>query len=77
MPLLGVFNPMQRPEVDLAPLHDERYTFYGFPRLRWHGEKEQLDLLRFTEVGSGSILLRQYLGRLLGGLYQMRRMLIR
>ena len=77
MPLLGMFNPLQRPDIDLAPLHDGRYTFYAFPRVLWQGEKEKLDLRRFTEVGSSSILLRQYIGRLLNGLHQIRNILIR
>ena len=77
MPLLGMFNPLQRSDVDLAPLQDDRYTFYSFPRVRWRGEKENLELLKFTEVGPGSILMRKFLGRFFNGADRARRVLAR
>ena len=76
MPLLGMFNPTQRPDIDLVPLHDERYTFYGFPRVRWQGEREQLGALKFSNMGRGAILRRQYLGRFLAEVNRIRRRLM-
>ena len=77
MPLLGMFNPIQRPDVDLVPLQDNRYTFYSFPRVRWDGEKEKLELIKFTEVGPGSILVRRFLGRFFSEADRVRRVLVR
>jgi hypothetical protein len=32
-PVRGIFNPLQRPDIDLLPLTDVRYTFYDFPTM--------------------------------------------
>lgn len=77
MPLLGMFNPMQRPDVNLAPRHDKRYTFYGFPTVYWQGEKGKLDSLSFAKAAAGSILFRQYVGQLIAGTPGLRRILMR
>ena len=46
MPLLGLLNPRQRPDIDLAPTRDERYRFYEFPVARWAATPQQVhDLL--------------------------------
>lgn len=45
MPVSGIFNPAQRPDIDLLPIGDHRYQFYGFPREAWTGSREQLDNL--------------------------------
>lgn len=31
LPVFGLFNPEQYPDVDLLPLGDDRYSFYQFP----------------------------------------------
>lgn len=35
MPVLGIFNPQQRIDINLVPRNDPRYSFYRFPVLRW------------------------------------------
>ena len=37
MPLSGMFNPAQRPEINLLPVGDHRYRFYAFPVRHWKG----------------------------------------
>jgi hypothetical protein len=41
MPLKGLFNPLQRPDVDLLPVGDARYHFHGFPVERWESSEAQ------------------------------------
>lgn len=41
MPLKGLFNPLQRPDVDLLPLGDPRYRLHHFPVERWTASEEQ------------------------------------
>jgi len=43
VPVLGLLNPAQRPDVDLLPLDDPRYRFYRFPVRRWNGQQEDVD----------------------------------
>lgn len=45
MPVSGIFNPAQRPDIDLLPLSDERYRFYGFPEVAWTAQEGQYDAL--------------------------------
>lgn len=45
MPISGIFNPEQRPDIDLIPIGDERYTFYSFPVEKWKASPEQLSSL--------------------------------
>ena len=41
LPVLGLFNPAQRPEIDLLPLGEARYEFRAFPVMRYFATKEQ------------------------------------
>lgn len=45
LPLSGIFNPAQRPDIDLLPLQDDRYHFFDFPHESWTALPEQLDAL--------------------------------
>lgn len=41
VPVSGIFNPAQRPDIDLLPLRDERYRFFEFPHEPWEARPEQ------------------------------------
>jgi len=41
-PIIGMYNPNDRPDIDLLPVQDQRYTFYSFPRERWEGRQDQI-----------------------------------
>jgi hypothetical protein len=41
VPVSGILNPLQRPDIDLLPVEDPRYRFYRFPVRRWKGTQEQ------------------------------------
>jgi hypothetical protein len=41
LPVLGMFNPAQRPDIDLLPQGDPRYRFYRFEVRRWRGSDVQ------------------------------------
>ena len=43
MPLLGMFNPSQRPDISLAPAQDTRYKFSHFPVREWVGSNAQIE----------------------------------
>lgn len=45
MPVLGHFNPIQRPEISMLPVDDHRYRFYDFPVRNWDGSDGQFDAL--------------------------------
>lgn len=45
MPLLGLFNPRQRPDIAIAPSRDARYRFSHFPVRHWVGSAEQIEEL--------------------------------
>jgi hypothetical protein len=46
MPISGLYNPKQRPDIDLLPAYDERYIFYEFPVERWQAsERQRIDLV--------------------------------
>lgn len=45
MPVFGMFNPAQREDIDLLPLDDPRYRFYGFPVRHWNGTPAQFEAL--------------------------------
>lgn len=51
MPLKGLFNPLQRPDVDLLPVGDHRYRFHAFPVERWTSSDEQRQRLLGAESG--------------------------
>jgi len=42
VPVLGLLNPTQRPDIDLLPMHDARYRFYHFPVRHWNGQPEDV-----------------------------------
>lgn len=42
LPVAGIYNPLDRPDVDLLPVHDRRYEFYLFQREHWTCSAEQL-----------------------------------
>jgi hypothetical protein len=42
LPLAGIFNPLQRRDVDLIPLGDERFRYWQFPVLKWAGAEDQV-----------------------------------
>lgn len=45
LPVVGMFNPHQRPDIDLLPLNDSRYHFYRFPVRHWTGSPDQFEAL--------------------------------
>lgn len=49
MPLKGLFNPLQRPDVDLVPFGDRRYCFHAFPVERWTASEAQRQGLLSSE----------------------------
>lgn len=42
LPLAGFLNPLQRADIDLAPIGDSRYKFWSFPTMVWEGSAEQV-----------------------------------
>jgi hypothetical protein len=60
LPVFGIFNPAQRPDIQLLPTKDSRYHFYNFPLREWDGNAQQAsDLLnedmQFIELTSSDI----------------------
>lgn len=45
LPVAGLFNPAQRPEVNLLPVDDPRYVFHAFPVRRWRGSAQDFAAL--------------------------------
>ena len=45
MPLVGIFNPAQRPDIDLLPVDDPRYRFYEFEVRHWTASERQIGAL--------------------------------
>lgn len=45
LPVSGIFNPDQREDIDLLPVHDPRYRFYEFPIRQWAGSPAQFEAL--------------------------------
>jgi len=43
VPVLGLLNRRQRPDINLLPLADGRYSFYEFPVRRWHASTEDVE----------------------------------
>jgi len=46
VPVLGFYNPAQRPDVNLLPVEDERYRFYRFPVREWNATAGDIAWLR-------------------------------
>ena len=45
LPVSGIFNPDQREDIELLPVHDPRYRFYEFPIRQWAGSPAQFEAL--------------------------------
>lgn len=45
VPLCGILNPQQRPDIDLLPENDERYRFYDCIPHRWTASAEDIEYL--------------------------------
>lgn len=45
VPLSGLLNPQQRPNIDLLPENDERYRFYECTPRRWTASAEDIEHL--------------------------------
>ena len=45
LPLIGMLNPRQRPDIALAPANDPRYRFHLFPEREWVGNDAQINAL--------------------------------
>jgi glycosyltransferase involved in cell wall biosynthesis len=41
LPLAGFLNPIQRPDIQLVPISDERYIYHRFPVFAYTGSDEQ------------------------------------
>lgn len=48
MPLLGFFNPEQRPDIDLCPTCDTRFHFYRLGLRQWTASAQQVAALSDT-----------------------------
>lgn len=46
MPLAGFLNPKQRPDVNLVPMMDERYSFHAFPSEQYTASTIQTAILK-------------------------------
>ena len=42
LPLLGILNPVQRPDIWMLPTQDARYHFHRFPIRRWAATSAQI-----------------------------------
>jgi hypothetical protein len=47
LPLAGILNPAQRPEINLLPVGDRRYRYYSFPVRYWTAS--EADIARLSE----------------------------
>lgn len=45
LPLCGILNPLQRPDINLLPLDDGRYRFHHFPIRHWKADSQQFSAL--------------------------------
>ena len=46
-PILGMFNPLQRPDSWFLPLDEPRYKFYDFPIRYWRATRDQKESVLF------------------------------
>jgi len=42
-PVAGIFDPRNRPDVDMLPIGDARFQFYLFPPKVWKGSDDEVD----------------------------------
>lgn len=65
MPVVGILNPDQRPEINLLPVDDPRYRFYSFDVRHWKASPDQIQALSqpgyWPELGAQA--LRERLSR--------------
>lgn len=45
VPVSGLLNPAQRPDINLLPIDDVRYRFYGFDLRRWTASEQDYEYL--------------------------------
>jgi hypothetical protein len=45
LPVLGMLNPRQRPDVNFLPIDDDRYSFYEFPVRKWSASAADFEWL--------------------------------
>lgn len=45
LPVAGMLNPLQRPDIDLLPLDDMRYKFYRFDQFKWNATPSDIETL--------------------------------
>ena len=45
VPVAGMLNPLQRPDIDLLPINDHRYLFYHFEPFDWKAPPEHIQKL--------------------------------
>ncbi|WP_296014690.1 hypothetical protein [uncultured Agrobacterium sp.] len=45
LPVAGMLNPAQRPDIDLLPLDDPRYKFYRFDQFKWNATPSDIETL--------------------------------
>ncbi|WP_312807818.1 hypothetical protein [Agrobacterium cavarae] len=45
LPVAGMLNPVQRPDIDLLPLEDPRYEFYRFDEFKWNATPSDIETL--------------------------------
>lgn len=55
MPILGIYNPHQRPDVDLLPVNDRRYRFYLFPPHVWRGDHAGMEFV-LSQTNGGKLV---------------------
>ncbi|EPJ9768030.1 hypothetical protein P5767_004831 [Citrobacter freundii] len=49
-PIMGLYHPLARPDVDMLPIDDERYHFYLSDLLTWGKPEETIDALIYEQV---------------------------
>ncbi len=64
LPVLGLFNPAQRPDIGLLPRGDARFHYYGFGIRRWTATPDQITAL--TDLTPAPLLTAAQLDALRG-----------
>ena len=50
LPMLGIFNPVQRPDIWMLPTQDARYHFHRLPIRRWAATSAQISELEVPSL---------------------------
>lgn len=58
MPVLGIYNQNQRPDVDLLPVNDPRYRFYLFPPHVWRGDRAGMEFV-LSQTNCGKLVIHE------------------